>query len=597
MLKRILWTLLIGIFLVSLVSASDQVENAEFNQAVWQRFEASSSGVSSLAKEIKEPGKLEGMLTLLEEDFEGEFPGNNWTVWSGFSKEFRWGKVDTPVYRGEGALWCGVSPNDYPFTKDWDETVFHSPKSIEIPDDLVFKWITLEFYLNLIIPPRYMYYGDAEGNLIVSFIVYKKDGSKELYSKRFNQSTDGYELQVIDLSEFVDCSEISRVWFEFAYRTKRDVVPAGVGAWIDDLKLRTHYWNEVKANFEASPLAGKAPLEVTFENDAEGAPNHFQWDFGDGNSVRYREAYNVRTPQVNSYEDEGLYDVSFTCWNEAYEATIEIPNLIYVDPELDYLPLVLKSSGETYPTEDWTNAIDHDIWGYGCMASGVKDDAWAVFIMEDEEPKLVSKIRLLNDVAGERQWRTNCAEDLVISLSLTGDFEGEEEIFEYTCTELRGDWDEVEIQVDDEPVLAKYVKIEILTAKGSGAKWRELVEMQVLGTDPDEEPEAPTSELTAAKLPVEYNSVRNYPNPFNPATTIRFQLNETSEVKLSIFNLQGQLVKTLASSELGSGIHNFNWDGRNSQGIPVAGGVFFYKLQLSNNSKPMQVIKKMTLIK
>lgn len=597
MLRKISWTLLVSIFLFSTVFASLPKNLAEHEQAVWKRYEASS--INEIPMSIAKSDKaLQGMYTIIDEDFEGEFPGDLWTTWGGTEKDFCWGKVTDPVYMGKSALWCGVETSLNPYDKNWDETVFHPVCPVKIPVDLIAKWIKLEFYLKLVMPEINEDSGYLEGNLILSLIVQKKDGGKEYFSKIYDKNTDGYELQEVDIEEFIDASKVARLWFEMAYRTENKQVPVGIGAWIDNLKMRIHYWNQIEANFEAMPLAGKAPLEVTFFSDFEGATNNFLWNFGDGNTLKYSESYDAKTPKNHTYTEPGEYDVTLIGWNPAYEDTLVIPNLIYVDPELDYCPLTLEVSGATYPGEDWSNAIDHDIYGHSCMASGVKNDAWAKFVMADDQEKLVSKIRLLNDVAGERAYRTNCALDVEISLSLTGAFSGEETVFAHTCTGLKGEWDEVSTLVADEPVLAKYVKVEILSARGADASYRELVEMQVFGAVPESSDEFATQRpANQNAAPTDFALMRNYPNPFNPETTIRFQLKETSRVILSVYNLNGQLVRTLTNGELSSGAHNIRWNARDTQGNPVAGGIYLYKLQIENETAPMQLVRKMMLLK
>ncbi|MDZ7359894.1 MAG: hypothetical protein ONB46_04100 [candidate division KSB1 bacterium] len=71
-----------------------------------------------------------------------------------------------------------------------------------------------------------------------------------------------------------------------------------------------------------------------------------------------------------------------------------------------------------------------------------------------------------------------------------------------------------------------------------------------------------------------------YPNPFNPATTIRFKLTAPAPVTLQIFNLRGALVRTLLDRDLDSGTHEQFWNGRDNFGRQVASGTYFYRLRL-----------------
>ncbi len=85
----------------------------------------------------------------------------------------------------------------------------------------------------------------------------------------------------------------------------------------------------------------------------------------------------------------------------------------------------------------------------------------------------------------------------------------------------------------------------------------------------------------------------NYPNPFNPATTISFSLNQPTNISLAIFDVRGQLIKTLASGHFEAGTHQATWDGRNMYGQAVAAGAYIYKMTSDADTK----IRKMTLLK
>ena len=86
----------------------------------------------------------------------------------------------------------------------------------------------------------------------------------------------------------------------------------------------------------------------------------------------------------------------------------------------------------------------------------------------------------------------------------------------------------------------------------------------------------------------------NYPNPFNPSTKINFSIKKTSQVKLEIFNLNGKLIRNLYDGEKYGGKYTINWDGRNSNGILQASGVYFYRLRVGNE---YDVSKKMILLR
>ncbi|MFQ5639448.1 MAG: FlgD immunoglobulin-like domain containing protein, partial [bacterium] len=71
----------------------------------------------------------------------------------------------------------------------------------------------------------------------------------------------------------------------------------------------------------------------------------------------------------------------------------------------------------------------------------------------------------------------------------------------------------------------------------------------------------------------------NYPNPFNPSTTISFELSGPSEVKLHIYNLKGQLVRTLVDGSFNAGSHSVLWDGRDERARRVTSGLYVTRMQ------------------
>jgi hypothetical protein len=85
----------------------------------------------------------------------------------------------------------------------------------------------------------------------------------------------------------------------------------------------------------------------------------------------------------------------------------------------------------------------------------------------------------------------------------------------------------------------------------------------------------------------------NYPNPFNPVTTISFNLKEAGEIDLDIYNLKGQKVTTLAHGDYPSGSHCVVWNGTDANGMKVTSGVYFYRLQAGTYT----YTKKMILMK
>jgi hypothetical protein len=83
---------------------------------------------------------------------------------------------------------------------------------------------------------------------------------------------------------------------------------------------------------------------------------------------------------------------------------------------------------------------------------------------------------------------------------------------------------------------------------------------------------------------------QNHPNPFNPNTTVAFYLPQPGLSTLQIFNLKGQLVKTLVQGDLTAGDHQITWDGRDSSGMDVSSGIYFYRLKSSGKSLERKMV-------
>ena len=94
-------------------------------------------------------------------------------------------------------------------------------------------------------------------------------------------------------------------------------------------------------------------------------------------------------------------------------------------------------------------------------------------------------------------------------------------------------------------------------------------------------------------IPDEYSLHHNYPNPFNPSTTIMYDLPETGFTRLLIYDLLGREVVTLVKKDMKAGYYSTRWDGRNQYGQNVGAGMYFYYLQ----SGPYRKSLKMLLVK
>ncbi|MBN1352065.1 VCBS repeat-containing protein [candidate division KSB1 bacterium] len=107
-------------------------------------------------------------------------------------------------------------------------------------------------------------------------------------------------------------------------------------------------------------------------------------------------------------------------------------------------------------------------------------------------------------------------------------------------------------------------------------------------------------EMRDAIIPLQFRLFQNYPNPFNPETEIAFELPLAAEVRLTVFDLRGQVVRRLLDAITPAGCHRVLWNGRDESGRPIASGTYFYRLQvreIDSERVSCTAIKKMILMK
>jgi hypothetical protein len=94
------------------------------------------------------------------------------------------------------------------------------------------------------------------------------------------------------------------------------------------------------------------------------------------------------------------------------------------------------------------------------------------------------------------------------------------------------------------------------------------------------------------ELPKDFRLLGNYPNPFNPETTVDFEMPVSGNMSLRIYNLQGQQIKNLFEGKIDGGRHQMVWDGTNDLGARVPSGIYFYVLKTGMIS----VSRKMVMV-
>ena len=374
--------------------------------------------------------------------------------------------------------------------------------------------------------------------------------------------------------------------------------------------------------FNATPIAGLPGMEVQFTNNSGGSANHWWWDFGNGHAEVLSHSVMDMVNPVSTYMEEGTFSAGLYGYGNGGEDLFVVPNFIYVDSF--FVELALESGSDTYDGAGWDNAIDHDVISSNATATGMNGDAWAVFSFADSTEKMLHKVRLtphticpvdfsnMKPTPGPADpsqgfldlvdptyrlvgSKTNLVKDFQIMVST--DSVNWEMAFEGTV-DTKCDF----VEFGFDAMAARYIKLVLVNAQGENSPYVSLAEFQAFAMEMTA-PVANTAEagsdmVSVANVPTEYGLSANYPNPFNPETTISFQLPEVADVMLHIYNVQGQKIATLVNERKDAGSYQVVWNGTNDVGQAVAGGMYIYKIIASNaDSDVFTVSRKMTFLK
>jgi hypothetical protein len=96
--------------------------------------------------------------------------------------------------------------------------------------------------------------------------------------------------------------------------------------------------------------------------------------------------------------------------------------------------------------------------------------------------------------------------------------------------------------------------------------------------------------VTDAPAPKAYALAQNFPNPFNPSTSITFDMKEPGAVTLKVYDVAGRLVRTLVDGVKDAGAYSIAWDGRDNAGSEVASGIYFYKMETKDFSRTRKIV-------
>jgi len=114
------------------------------------------------------------------------------------------------------------------------------------------------------------------------------------------------------------------------------------------------------------------------------------------------------------------------------------------------------------------------------------------------------------------------------------------------------------------------------------------------------QPELNKTKVESTPLPEKYELLGNFPNPFNPVTSIKYSIPRLSKVAISIYNILGEKVFEIKNLNQNAGIHSTVWNGKNEKGTSVSSEMYIYKFEataLEGKKEKYSKSAKMLLIK
>jgi PKD repeat protein len=337
------------------------------------------------------------------------------------------------------------------------------------------------------------------------------------------------------------------------------------------------------AAFTGTPVTGTAPLAVTFTDQSTNAPTSWSWTFGDGGTST------VRSPS-HTYAASGTYTVALTATNAAGSNTLTRTGYITVTASTGTWQTITYDTFEagmgTY-TDGGADMARYTSTTYsyaGTSSADIQDNSGTPSsfyhtlgynVSAYVDLKVDFYFRSVSMENGEDFWLEYYngtawvrAATLVAGTNFTntGFYHSTISIpkatFAYpTNAKLRFRCDASD---NSDDIYIDEIRFSGLTASGADAGYQAGL---------------PAAPVTLAQ---------NEPNPFNPATQIKFNLRSEGAVKLTIYNLRGQMVATLADGTLAAGEHVVTWDASEH-----ASGVYFYRLEGPGFSET----RKMTMLK
>ncbi len=350
---------------------------------------------------------------------------------------------------------------------------------------------------------------------------------------------------------------------------------------------------DVAADFIATPTTGVAPVTVDFEDLSGGSPNVWSWDFGDGGSD------SAQNPS-HTYTQAGTYSVRLIVAGTCGPDTLTQPDLIVIDappaPVAAFSGDPVSGCGplEVAFTDESSGDITTWSWDFGNGGSSTEPSPTYTFTA-------AGTLTVSLTVTGPGGSDTMTLADLVtVQEPVTAAFTQSDTdgmgplVIDFTDTSV-GDvtfwsWDFGDAATDTvQHPTHTYTTVDSFTVTlvvGNSCSADTLVMANAVVVT--------AISGVGQEVPSRYNLSQNVPNPFNPMTTIFFELPEQTRVRLQVFDISGRLVRHLINGDsMGAGRQQVIWNGKDDTGQQVSAGVYFYHL----SAGPFKETKRMTLVK
>ncbi|MBC8214633.1 MAG: PKD domain-containing protein, partial [Candidatus Marinimicrobia bacterium] len=366
-----------------------------------------------------------------------------------------------------------------------------------------------------------------------------------------------------------------------------------------------------EASFTTDVTEGYAPLTVTFTNTSDlgsGSDVTYLWDFGDGDT-------STEENPEHTFVINGEFSVTLTVETthgiDTTDPTMISVNVFYGDVDQNGIVQALDASKILKYLADYIELDDIQLMNADVSLDGTVSALDATIILQYlvniipelpySEPLLASGEMHMSDQqieAGEMadiplyladddnilsfEYIVNYDPEILtfveVAWSETATFTTEvnprdgEIIFVGARTEAQ---DVVDIMATLRFEVADNFEGDSETVVNvMNLRWNE----ESVITDAASATLTPLLSIADYAIPAEFGLNQNYPNPFNPTTTISFDIPELSDVRIDIYNVLGQKVKTLVDANYQPGYHSVQWDGYNDRGQSEVSGIYIYTI-------------------